>query len=319
MIETYSLGDVPDDVVRFLHDVCAAQDPVGVLSSSIEWLDLLTSHDASTARIVASTNAAGKVSAVLPMMLRPYDLSARLLGVSFRHRRFEILKVCGGDLIAPGVDRGDLAKLWDYVFETEAEVNAVWFDHIGTPDRLAAIIDGASASRWADVHVLEQALPHYRLLLPPDLGACLALRSNKSLSRLRSKGRALERDFGGELKVLEFRSAEAWQPYAERIDALMAQSWQVRALGHSFQLAHHRTAAARGMVRAFLLMCGERAVAFTLYYGGRNTLVSGFLGYDQNCARHSPGAVLFLKTLECLYNSEPPRFLDFGEGDADYK
>jgi CelD/BcsL family acetyltransferase involved in cellulose biosynthesis len=314
MILSYAIDDVPESVLRFWHETRAAQDPVGLMSSSIEWLDLLTSHDTTTAAVLAVDG-----SVVLPLMRRPYAIDVRLMGRCVQRRAFDVLKVCGGELISKNGDVDALAAVWDAAMDKHPSVDAIWFDHVCASGQLALIEQSVARSAQCRLHVLERDLPHCRMVMPPDYEACLAQRSSKSLARLRSKTRALERDIGSSCAVLEFRTAEEWAPYAEKIDALMEQSWQVRMLGHAFALEHHRTAASRGMVRAFLLTCGENAVAFTLYYSGRETLIAGFLGYDQRFARHSPGAILFLKTLACLYAQDPPRYLDFGEGDADYK
>ncbi len=313
-MHTYTLNNVPDSVLRFWHETRHAQDPIGLLSSSAEWLDLLTSHDASTASVVCQADRV-----VLPMMRRPYVIDARVMGRSVRRRRFELFKICGGELIASDADASSLADVWDTVFEENPGVDAIWFDHVASAERLALLKQSAALSNRCTCQVMDTELPNFRTLLPPERDACMAMRSSKSLSRLRSKERALARDVGAEVTLHEFCSAEEWAPFAERIDLLMGQSWQVRMLGHEFQLAHHATAASRGMVRAFLLTCGERAIAFTLYYRGHDTLIAGFLAYDQGYARYSPGAVLFLKTLERLYEHDTPRYLDFGEGDAEYK
>ncbi len=230
-----------------------------------------------------------------------------------------VLKVCGGDLITtPLLSPASLYAGLQQMLAARPGVDAIWFDHVADPTRLKTLNDCSGRDGLFCVS-LSSGLPNYRLFLPESLKACLALRSGKSLSRLRSKMRALERECGGALRVEELRSCEDWAPYADRINALMQASWQTEALGYTFDLAHHGTAADRGMIRAFLLLCGDQAVAFTLYYAGRDTLVSGYLGYDRQYARHSPGAGLFLATLEKLYEKETPRFLDFGEGDAEYK
>ncbi|MFT7489549.1 MAG: hypothetical protein ACI9OU_001953 [Candidatus Promineifilaceae bacterium] len=314
MISSYAIDDVPESVLRFWHETRAAKDPAGVLASSVEWLDLLTSHDSSTASVLVVDG-----STVLPLIRRPYVINMDLAGRRMGCRTFDVLKVCGGELISKNGDVDALAAVWDAAMDKQPGVDAIWFDHVCASGHLELIEQSVAHSAQCRLHVLERDLPHCRTVMPPDYDACLAQRSSKSLSRLRSKTRALERDIGSTCEIHEFRTAEEWAPYAEKIDALMAQSWQVRMLGHSFALEHHRTAASRGMVRAFLLTCGENAVAFTLYYSGRETLIAGFLGYDQRFARHSPGAILFLKTLACLYKQDPPRYLDFGEGDADYK
>ena len=90
-------------------------------------------------------------------------------------------------------------------------------------------------------------------------------------------------------------------------------------LGQAFRLDSVRGSGERGWLRAFLLVAGETPIAFTLYYVGMDTMISGVLGYDRRYAKYSPGAILFRYMLGLIYERDTPRVLDFGEGDAEYK
>ena len=143
--------------------------------------------------------------------------------------------------------------------------------------------------------------------------------SAKTLSRLRGKERALSREAGGELRLVEIRQPADWQPYERAIEDLMKAAWQARHLGHGLRLAEQIKLAERGWLRAFLLLAGERAAAFVLCYQGLGTLFYEQLGYDQRLARHSPGMILLYRVLEHVRQHDPPAFIDFGEGAAEYK
>ncbi len=315
----HTLADAPADALAFWERVLRAQDPAGALTGSAAWLALMAGDAAAVPLVVVRSAAATPPCLVLPGLRRPWALEARVGGRRLWSHPLTTLKAAGGDLLAEGLDATALADVLRDAFAALPDVTALWFEHVADTSRLALLEAAARRGGAALPLRLVTDIPHYRLTLPPTLAEALSRRSPKSLARLRAKGKALARDAGGEVRVVDVRTPDDWAPYAERIEALMNASWQAELLGHEFRLDRYRGTALRGWLRGFLLLAGDAAVAFTLYYQGQGTIVSAALGYDRRYARHSPGALLFLLTLERLYAVDLPRFLDFGEGDADYK
>jgi hypothetical protein len=162
-------------------------------------------------------------------------------------------------------------------------------------------------------------MPHYRMRLPPSKAEADQRRSAKTMSKIRGRERALGREVGGEVRTVEIRRPADWQPYQARIEKMMNASWQARLLGHRFRMDDLRAVADRGWVRSYLLLAGEEAVAFAQCYQGQQAMIYEIIGYDQRYARYSPGISLLYRMLDGLYADNPPRYLDFGEGEADYK
>ena len=318
-LDTYTLADLPDAVCDWWLDTLRAQDGAAEFAGSPEWVAHMAGDDPGAAFVLDAADPGRERRVVLPLMRRSWPLTFSLFGRRLFVHELNTLKAGGGDLIARGADAEWLAEAWEAVLAREPETDALWFEHVTGEERLRLLIESGRRSRAVFPAVIFRAMPHYRLRLPETLEACLAQRSAKSLARLRSKANALDRELGEPCRVVEIRTPADWAPYAERIDALMNASWQAEVFGQTFSMDCFRGTAEQGYLRAFLLLGGERAVAFTLYYSGRRTLISGVLGYDREFARHSPGAILFLRTLERLYAADTPRVLDFGEGDADYK
>jgi len=317
-IEFHSLAELPADVAAFWEETSRAQDPVAAFAGSREWLDLMTGEDPDAASIVTAREPDGRPRIVVPFMVRAWPLRFRVLGRRIAGKSLRVLKAGGGDLLDAGASEVELGGVWRVVFDKHPAIDGLWFEHVEDDGRLAKLM--SAAREGGAFHVtLFSKLPHYRLVLPETVEACMALRSGKSLARIRTKENALNRELGEACRVVELRNPVEWGPYAERIESLMNRSWQAELLGQRFLLDQFRGTAERGMLRSFLLLSGEEPVAFTLYYSGMRTLISGILGYDRRYARYSPGAVLFQKTLEHLYERDTPRVLDFGEGDADYK
>lgn len=314
----HTLGDLPADALALWRQLLRTQDPAGALTGSPEWLSLMTDSPAAV-QVALARDADQRLRVVLPGIRRPWTLEFRLFGRRLWSRSLDSLKIGGGDLLADGADARAVADALRDLFRGLPGVSALWFEHVADDARVALLESAARRSGAAVPLRLSTRLPHYRLALPPTHSEALALRSSKSLSRLRSKESALAREAGAPVRVVEIRSPADWAPYEERIERLMNASWQAQLLGHEFRLDRVRGTALRGWLRAFLLLAGEEPVAFTLYYQGMDTISSAALGYDRRYARFSPGAILFRHTLECLYAADTPRILDFGEGDADYK
>ena len=77
--------------------------------------------------------------------------------------------------------------------------------------------------------------------------------------------------------------------------------------------------AERGWLRSFLLLAGDSAVAFAFCFQGKKTLVYETIGYDREFAKYSTGTILLYRLLENLYQQDKPDYVDFGEGEAEYK
>lgn len=317
-ITFHTLHDLPGPLKEFWQRVGRAQDAAGYFTSSPEWVALMAGDDAARPSVVA-VHDADRCRAIMPFLPRPWQMDFRLLGKKLAQHALRTWKVGGGDLVEDTVSTELLAESVRATLGQHPDVDALWFEHVGAPERLARLEAAARASGVAFPIRLFSALPHYRLAMPPTLEAATALRSSKSLQRLRSKEKSLAREAGHPCRVVEIRTPEDWGPYAERIEALVNESWQAQLLGHGFRLDSVRGTAERGWLRGFLLVAGETPLAFTLYYAGMETMVSAVLAYDRRYARFSPGAILFQHTLTRIYAAAPPRFLDFGEGDADYK
>jgi hypothetical protein len=109
-------------------------------------------------------------------------------------------------------------------------------------------------------------MPHYRLILPQTYNVFRALRSASSLKKIEGRERAMVREAGGECRLTEIRQPADWAPYAIDINRLMNATWQAKRLGHGFDIESCRETSERGWLRSFLLLVGDKPVAFVLGY-----------------------------------------------------
>ncbi|MBT7064848.1 MAG: GNAT family N-acetyltransferase [Verrucomicrobia bacterium] len=227
-------------------------------------------------------------------------------------------RVCGGDLITRDVTTQAIHEILQAMKAHRPDIRALLLDHVPEGPRVEAL-QSCSTAKGVTCYALFRALPHYRLALPEQLEACLGLRSGKSLRRLESKGRALERALGGTLRLVEIKNEQQVAAYADRIQTLMGATWQARLLGHTLHVSDMVDAATRGILRSFMLMADETPIAFALCYQGCGTLMYEQPGFDPRYRKYSPGALLLYRMIEAVYRQDPPRYIDYGEGEARYK
>ena len=257
------------------------------------------------------------LKAVLPLFPITWPLDFNLGGRCWFRRPLPVMRVCGGDLVEDGLTPEELAAAWGILFERQPGVRGVWFDHAQAGRRSGMI--RASAGGGFFVHEAFAGLPHYRLRLPPTVEELRSRRSPESIKKIRGRERALGKAAGGECRLIEIRRPADWEPYSEKIGGLMGRTWQSERLGHQFSLSSLADVAARGWLRSFLLLAGERPAAFAFCFQGCGVFVYEQIGYDPDLAKYSPGTILLYGLLERLYASDTPECVDFGEGEAEYK
>jgi CelD/BcsL family acetyltransferase involved in cellulose biosynthesis len=267
--------------------------------------------------LVAGLESDGAVSVVMPCYSRPDAILYRVLGRTLGRRQLLTQHVCGGDLLVrERCDAGGLGALWQAVFAGHAGTEAIRFSRLAAV-HLPLLRESVRHVKGAALYVAG-ALPHYFLRLPVDRQAYLAIRSHDSWRRLERYERRLARE-AGSLRLLELTKETDWLPCKDAIHDLMDRAWQAAALGHRLDLDAQSHAARHGLLRSFAIFAGEQVIAFQLAYQGKGVLLLQQTGYDQAWAKYGPGTILQHRMMLRLLDHDPPKFLDFGVGEAPYK
>ncbi|WP_084444961.1 GNAT family N-acetyltransferase [Sphingomonas sp. TDK1] len=143
-------------------------------------------------------------------------------------------------------------------------------------------------------------------------GAGLSANTRQGLKR---KARRI----GGEVR--RFRTPEEMAVFHPLARAVSARTYQERLLGAGLPedpVGLQRLAAADA-VRAWLLMLGERPVAYLCCPAEGDTLIYAHVGHDPEFAALSPGAVLQLEALRDLFAEGRFAWFDFTEGEGQHK
>lgn len=148
--------------------------------------------------------------------------------------------------------------------------------------------------------------------------------SSKTRQTLSRKARRLADQFAGGTAVRTYRTPGEIEEFMGIAAALSAQTYQARLMQAGLPVsdadrARAVAAAAEDKVRAFLLLAGDRAIAYLYLPVERDTLIYAYLGYDPAFAALSPGTVLHVEAMRALFAEGRFRAFDFTEGDGAHK
>jgi hypothetical protein len=312
----HNLDDVPPALADWWATRMVALNGVAGLTTSLDWLRVIAAGRpaGSGACVLSGRNDSGG-HILLPCLIAPLKLETRLGPVRLGGRPLKVAKVLGGDLVAEGFGADDCRALWDLILKQYPDIDGLVFDHVGDPERAKVLHASAAGSLVFAVPVFAP-MSHHRLFLPATFAEFQRLRSGDSLKKVRKHERQLAAEAGGVCTLHEYRQPEQWEPRRRDLERLDQATWQNRRLGHRLDLDDLRKLAARNWVRLFVLEAGSSLVAYVLCYQGGASLIREQSGYEGRFARYYPGEILLHRMMERVYESDPPRVVDFGVGEG---
>jgi CelD/BcsL family acetyltransferase involved in cellulose biosynthesis len=251
----------------------------------------------ATLRLLTLRSAEGRLVAVLPLILR----RSRMHGLPVRElTSASNLHSCRFDLIAE--DPAQAATAFIAALRAQSDWDVL---------RLVDVPDGG-AGQELNVAAAQAGMlqGHWRSIcspfisLPATAGARFDCGSTKFRANLRRRRRRLHEQ--GRVTLERIDGGPALQRQLEDGLRLEARGWKGSAgtaimqdpatLGFYLTLAHH--AAARGMLRLWVMRLDGRAIAFhfALEHGGRYLLLKP--AYDESLGACSPGQLLMQDVLE---------------------
>ena len=118
-------------------------------------------------------------------------------------------------------------------------------------------------------------------------------------------------------------SAQEIPAFIDAVKTVEQKTWQYRRLGLASdaqqKLELWSQWATMGAFRSYLMEQQGRPVAFAIGVQWKDRYTYVETGYDPEYATKSPGQVLLYRMLEDLIARNPPKLLDFGFGDSEYK
>ena len=267
---------------------------------------------------------AGRLAGVAPVRTCRHPLSFRWSGRELGTTCVRGLTVLGNQPILPDGE-AVFVQLIDSLYAAFPECDCISMSGM--------VARGHCWQLLADSHVLRQHVTvrlsrgtqgHHLVGVPASFDKYLAKFNSKSRYNLRRQLTQLQQKGCGHLELVRVDLAEHVDSYVDRAAAISARSWQGQVLGavnDKPEEDRRRLAllAKHGVLRCYLLQCGDIDVAFVRGYQYRDLYYYSWCGFDQDFAEYSPGTVLLYLILEDLCNYHSPKELSFLWGDASYK
>jgi GNAT acetyltransferase-like protein len=167
---------------------------------------------------------------------------------------------------------------------------------------------------------------HHFLDLRPLATGFLASLSKRERSHQRQRHKALLRDYEGSVEILRWDGVDDVGRLAAVAEAIARKSYQ-RGIGVGFADTREvrerlRFEARQGWLRSFVLHLDGVPRAFWIACLQSRLLLSEYLAFDPDHAKHSPGMYLLMRVIEEICDAPQGRacdIVDFGIGHAGYK
>jgi len=201
-------------------------------------------------------------------------------------------------------------------------VHNVQFNHLETEGPLAAALRQRPSTRALLCVRAHEDAHLFCALAPGGAKGFFDRLSSKHRYNLRRSERLLAEDAAGAVRMRRVDRVEQLEEFITRAAEVAARSWQSR-IGAAFAdtplwRSVLACEAEQGRLRAYLLEAGDRPIAYQIGAVHDGVHFLEVVGYDPDFARHSPGRLLLVKTLDDL-EREGVGVFDFGFGDASYK
>ena len=181
---------------------------------------------------------------------------------------------------------------------------------------------GQLAPHW-DVRTFRR-YPRHLIDLTIGFDAYLAKFSGKTRSTIKRKIRRFEELSPGDTVWREFRTPVELDEFFPLAREVSAKTYQERLLNAGLPTSdtfkkEALERARHGLVRAYILYVRGHAISYLYLPIENGRAVYAYLGYDPAYAEHSPGTVLQMLALKCLFDDPDLKVFDFTEGEGQHK
>lgn len=327
MFQRFSCEDLSrrPEVAAEWRDLMSRSINLYAMYGSPEWWDHLSAvHPEEALTLVTQRDAAGDLTAAVPLRKTCVDLGVSAARFSMSLGSVPCLEVMGGQPNLPETAQ-DHRSFFHWVWESFPQDDALYFKSIHSESYFWKFLE---ASEWrvgdSIVYKISGDRPFHSLSLPDSFDGYLGSFKQKKRYNLKRQVRLMEEANDGQLALEKIISADQLARFEECVRDIAKKSWKQEALNTPVpDILDVRGAlsdvASRGLLRSYLLQGKDGASAFVLGYRYRDVYHYSDIGFDESVASLSPGNVLlFLLIKEIIENSDLRR-INFGIEDGDYK
>lgn len=288
------------------------------------WKHLNTTCNDSELFLIVAKNMKGGVIGIVPLQVATHALNF-MLG-RFLLMRFPLRSaiVLGGQPLLS--EYGDIhGLLFSFIWSALPQCNAIYMKSIPNGSPAWQFFESC---RWQSndyfIYCPDGVRIFHSVNLPLKFHEYLSKFSKKKRYNLKRQVRLLRDHFDSKLELICVDSDLAVDGFVDGMESVTCHAWQYRHKilklpDHTMKKRELKDLAHRGLFRSYLLKCGDHYGAFVLGYQFQEIFHYSDIGYDERLARFSPGNVMLYMLIEDLINHKPPRWLNFGIGDSEYK
>jgi len=279
--------------------------------------------------IVVFKNQNGDIKCIAPCVIETGKFKLQFSVIRLPSPKARILKIYGNALIfAPDVIQDHVIKcFFDLLTTRMNHFDYLYFDNLSVNNPLWNYIQH-HFSRPSKPFLFSNASPKMEKVrftkLPESYDAWINSMGKKKRYNMKRTTRLLQEAFNHNVKLECVTDPEQVQSFLDQLDTLYNKTWQAKSMGHwarnsAEQLRYFTEIAKNKWLRSYLLKADQKPIAFLVAYQYCDVLEYMELGYDPEFSPLSPGGVLNNLLFEDLFAHNPPKILDFGFGENQYK
>lgn len=317
-----SLGS---EMRREWNALVAASPNVYAQYASPDWIEHLQHVDGKDLLPpITVRGARGELVGVVPLMAGSYDLAFTVRDRVLLRSRVRAITVLGSQPLLPQ-EPAIHDRVLAAVLASAPDAECIYLHSVPTDSFFWQHIQQSPWMREQLLTYLPFGLRPFHLLeLPATFEDFLSRFRAKRKYNLARQVRLLRDHLGGNLRFERIDGLEHVARFAAAAQSVVQRSWQrhltlpetSRGMQHPRRL---EDLARRGLLRSYVLYADQTPCALVLGYQFEGIFHYAEIAYDQSFRRFSPGTVLLYLLIEDLIAHRPPRMVNFGIGDAEYK
>ena len=324
------------------YEVVVVQDRTELRAVLPEWQDLLTRsprscgvfNDPTIVEFSVSQGAVlphivlirrgGVLECVSPFRIQPSHFRLQFSVFQLASLPVRLMTLFGNDFVY--AENADVAHCCSLVFDAlhRDDFDLSILNAIDTESRLWQYCAAANGQPRGLrlVRSNRRTDKSFDLELPKNFAEYLASLGSNTRGSLKRRTKNLLADHSG--KLIKVVSVDQVRLFLDDVDVIFRDSWQSKTYGevkrnHDAEIARLEHVARQGWLSSYLLTSDLGPLAFQIGYRYGDKYYACDFAFARRFSSLGPGATLMYLMLEDLFRVDPPRVVDFRDGDSPQK
>lgn len=301
-----------------------ASNNLRVLYQSPVWWDCNFISHICQPSLVVMRDRSEAIVGMCPVRFTTYPLSLHLFNRCLWANTLDVVEVLAGTPLASEDDNVHL-QLFRFLLDSFPACEGLLLRNVRSDSFCWTLLESFPHLRSGMLAYAPEGVGQFHTIsLPATFPEYLAKFKRDTRKKLQRKVGRLERSVGGDLELMRIESADQVDFFLDTAAVISDHTWQKHHLGRGVDTspayrALLRCCGERGILRSYLLRCGEAYCSFGIGFQFQQVYHYVQIGFDERWTELSPGTVQFFLVLRDLIEFRPARRLDFGHGDWQFK